>query len=185
MKQDDVALVLQKVGEGNNGEVFATSDGKTVVKYARPGKEPTFFVEGRISEFLRANFSLYKISVPKVTVTIRGSALLRKNIPQAALAKNIPNLSNHQANRLRVLWENARRFAIDTGIGLDIKAANLAWLDGDWQLFDLGPRMGYLPYGWTIDMPSFEVFRQSWRSFDPPIRDANHSIQDWLEYSSE
>jgi hypothetical protein len=98
-----------------------------------------------------------------------GVFLAKKLLNMSSIASNMGTLSSTQLEALERIFVNAKRYVRDTGIGIDLKASNLYWNGNDWVLFDAGPRMGFRPYGFTLDVPTFKDFMRIWMEFDPPV----------------
>lgn len=154
-----------RLGEGVRAEVFAL--GPThVLKVPFEGDDTRYIdVEAMVAEFLKRNLDRYGIqTLPILKRGELGTYLIRPRVAPEFLGETIlrQGLSKPQMEALKVLHERAKRFAADTGVGLDIKYDNLAWIDDEWVLFDVGPRTSYGPYAFTLDVPKFKDFFRLW-----------------------
>lgn len=158
-----------QIGMGYRGRVYDL--GALVVKIPLEVDDVRYFsAEAMVSDFLTEHFSNYSISVlPIESRSPENLYLVRKKIPAYLLAVNIPveKFTAPQRNKLEALFKNAKRFARETGVGLDLKRSNLAWWHNDWVLFDTGPRTSYFPYGFTLDLKDFESYLKIWHREEP------------------
>ena len=129
------------IGEGWNGTVIccANINGEDVVlKYSKRGE--SFRIEFIVYYQLLTYFKF-----PVVPIVDHGDKyefLLRKYLDPKFFGNNIiPN--EKQREKLTEIWIQANRFALITGIPLDLKPDNLWWDNNreEWLLVDTGPRL--------------------------------------------
>jgi len=176
--------IRKKLDEGVRAEVFDLGDG-LILKVPFEADDMRYIVvEAMVAERLAAEASSYGIkTLPTIAVGEEGSFLIRRQLPAESLGQNVSKspLNTEQLSQLKNIFESTRRFAEDTGVGLDIKYDNLAWEDGGWILFDAGPRTTFGPYAFSLDIPDFETFYKLWKQ-DAPRKNGikvSDFIQTW------
>lgn len=169
---------MKQVGHGNAAKVYLNQRENIIYKIPHSAeKMPSLEVEGKVFTLLQNNFGKYHIKVPRYfKVHKNGRYLTREGFAAEQLAENMRTLSSRQIEELQKTFAGVQEFVRETGIGLDFKAMNLAWDGAHWVLFDLAPRMGYLPYGFTLDVPNFTRYLEIWQGFDPPSTGDNFSL---------
>lgn len=169
------------IGEGCRGDVFELGT-EHALKVAADGDDVRYFmVERAVETLLIEEYSTYGIRVWPILERGEGDTyFVRRKIPKENLGETIARgrIEGAQLERLELLFQRAKLFAARTGIGLDIKFDNLAWIDGDWVVFDAGPRTSYGPYAMTLDIESFEDFLKKWQIDEP--RKNGLSIEKYL-----
>ena len=161
------------LGRGYGSIVYRVDDRALKFPYnTHPQGKARLFVEYTVSSYLRRNETIYHIKTDPILAYGENFSYLEKNlIPSEQIASNMEYLNPEQVSKLKILFENSKTLARKTGIGLDLKDANLAWIENngswDWVLFDPGPRLSYRPYGFTKDLNSFEEYLRVWRLDDP------------------
>ena len=173
------------LGEGVRAEVFALG-ADWILKVPFSADDMRYIsVETQVSDYLQEHFNEYPVRVlPPLDRGKHGEYIVRARIPAENLGENIlkngKGLAADQMQALEQLFLHTKRFAAATGIGLDIKPDNLAWVDGEWVLFDTGPRTSYGPYAFSLDIHDFKEFFQLWQDDSPrkngiSIKDVIHS----------
>jgi hypothetical protein len=166
--------ILKSLGEGNNATVVQ-SRSKRVFKIAAEAKlAARLFIEFALNNDLKKRFAEFKIRTDDILnygpgyVYLEKVLINKKNLAEN-IAKNDGRLTNAQRASLEKLFLNAKRYAYETGIGLDLKASNLYWDEktADWVLFDCGPRISYKTFGYTIDLDTFNDYLNVWRCEEP------------------
>ena len=134
---------------------------------------PSFMMEGLLTETLMVSpaYELAPHLVPVLEMGPLGSFLKRPRLAPEGMATNIASLSAPQRRELETLFEKARALARRTGVALDLKASNLYWNGSTWQMFDVGARRSYRPYGYTTDLPDFATYLEVLRFDEPPDRE--------------
>lgn len=162
--------VVKVLDEGVRGEVFLV-EGDRVAKIPFEADDVRYMeVEIQVATFLTEHFDRYQIPVlPILSMGKKGTFVIRSLLDPSSLGTNFSrkDLSKKQLDNLQLLYERSKRFAEETGVGLDIKFDNLAWLDNQWVLFDVGPRTSYGPYAFTLDIPTFDDFFRLWKDDRP------------------
>ena len=182
--QGQTLQVTKTLGSGYRGVAVLANDNR-VYKFPRSPKDlPTLEIEAAIELHLQRNFEKYRIPVLGSTgYGPLGSYLQRRLIDSSAMAENIlkaqeGQLTKKQTQLLGELLSRAQQYARETGIGLDLKAANLYWTGQAWGIFDLGPRTSYLPYGYTLDVPDLETYLKIWTQSEPHGLSSYLSLKD-------
>ena len=163
------------LGEGYAATVFQhPKDPKLVIKIPhRPEDISKIQMEQLVYEDLEKSLSTFHIQTLETNfLTDKKIALVKPKIDSQFLGSNMKSLSELQKIKLELLWENASRYALKKGIGLDLKADNLYWDQAmnDWVLIDTGPRLSYRPFGFTTDQKSFADYLTTWQFEDPEIK---------------
>lgn len=175
--------ISKLIGKGTNALVVR-GESKRVYKVAKDVERTVKLqVEYLINQDLRKNFDRYGIHVDEIPSYDEAFIYLEK-IPfkQKMIATSIfgeeramkkRELSDAQRVSLKRVFQGARLYAEDSGFGLDIKGENLLWDEklGEWILFDCGPRISYLPMGFTLDRKDFGDFLKEWLYDEPPVED--------------
>lgn len=177
---DGVSEPVEKVlGQGYRGQVVLTKSGR-VIKHPKSAADSIALeIEAAVAADLARDFEKYGIRVGDiVSMGPNGSFLEKRLIPLEQLAPQVlkaqgGQLTQVQLQELRKLFEGAKRYSKEKGIGLDLKADNLFWDGNHWVLFDTGPRTSYLPHGFTGDVPSFEEYLRVWQ-LDEPVHGAGY-----------
>lgn len=170
----DGIQLSKTLGKGYRARVVLSESGRVfkIAKDAESAQKLT--AERLINEDLQENYNRYHIRVDQIVS--HGPAdyyLEKKLIDPNTIASEMINsnfeLSSAQLETLKRVFAEARRYAQDTGIGLDIKASNLYWDSElqDWILFDCGHRSSYLPMGYTLDLKTFEDYLSVWLKEEP------------------
>lgn len=162
----EVHTVSAMIDEGVRGEVFGLEDDQ-ILKVPFEADDVRYIaVEIRVAEYLQEHFEKYQIKVLPVEASGTGGIYLtRERLSLDVLGQNVAkgDLTPPQMAALEKLFLNTKRFAEDTGVGLDIKYDNLAWINGDWVLFDTGPRTSFGPYAFSLDIKDFKEFYALWK----------------------
>lgn len=150
------------LGEGYSGEVILMKNGD-VYKFPLEAQAGiSLEVEYAVNRHLYNNFNHYEIKVDKIIERGENGLFLKKKLIEDDQMANVilknSKLSKIQLKQLKKFFKNAKKYARETGIGLDLKSENLQWDGTDWVLFDTGPRTSYLPYGFTLDIDSFNDY---------------------------
>lgn len=166
-----------RIFDRGNTSVVARGDGEIAYKIAKsPESAPILLMESRINTDLKANYHRYQILTDSILeVGENGVYLKKKFLDPAQMATSIKEPSPEQLADLRKKFEGAKQYALDKGIGLDLKASNLWWNGTEWVLFDCAPRMGHLPYGFTADVADFATYLEHWRNVDPAALPGNQN----------
>lgn len=155
----------RQLGSGSNGEVFLGKDGAVYKLAAEAKKAPALQMEQFVNADLKANYDRFGIRVDEILEAGDNGAYLKKRYyDPRQLGHNIGRHSDIQIKALRRLFNGAVRYAKERGIGLDIKSENLWWNGEEWVLIDCGPRLGFRPFGYTLDIGSFDRFLQWWNA---------------------
>lgn len=162
------------IGKGYRGNIWKNLNNQ-VFKVARKVKDTkSLLAEYLVNQHLKKEMSVYNIHTDNIVKHHPDFIFLEKElIPNRVIAKNLlkvdQKLSKIQYEKLQQLFENAKKYAKNTGIGLDLKSSNLYWNIKlqDWVIFDLGPRFSYLPYGFTKDIQSFSDYLKIWSHEEP------------------
>jgi hypothetical protein len=164
--------IEKKIGEGYRADVYRINGGRALKVAHEAGDAFALEVESQINDHLDENFDKYQIrTIPILSKGDKGVYLEKPLLDKHQIASEIlkkGRLSKDQKAQLEALWENGKRYAEDTGIGLDLKASNLFWNGQEWVLFDTGPRTSYIPYGFTLDIPDFRTYQEIFNSDEPP-----------------
>ena len=163
------------IGEGFNACVFQI-DKESVIKIQKTiGNINSIRQEYYIYKLLKR----YKFPVGEIIfVDPLYACLVKKNYENKGthqFASYIPKLSKIQRNKLEKIFERSWEFSRKTKIGLDLKADNLYWDGKEWILVDCGPRIEYLPFGFSLNYnrfnatERFEKYLEQWRKNDPEL----------------
>jgi len=158
------------IDEGVRAAVHDFEEGK-IIKLPFEADDMRYIaVESLVQKYLEKHYDRYQIkTLPILIEGELGLYLIRKKLPKESLGRKISkgNLSSKQIERLEFLFNNVRKFAAETGVGLDPKYDNVAWIQEDWVLFDVGPRTSYGPYAFSLDLPNFDTFYRLWKDDRP------------------
>lgn len=183
--QGKMLKVGEKIGEGVRAKVYELGS-DYIIKVPHEGNDMRYLeVEAIVARYLEENEKKYEIPVLSVLEEgDSGSYLIKKKFPKERVAENIWNgtresMSTSQHIRLIKLLEDSKRFASETGVGLDLKIDNLAWLKAHWVLFDTGPRTSYGPYSMTLEVPDYESYLRLWTVDEPRVN--NISIEHMIK----
>lgn len=131
-----------KIGEGWNGLVqccTSIDNNNVAIKYPKK-KNDNLQLEFVIYDQLLKHFKF-----PLIPIIDRGSnyEFLLRPYKDPQYFGNKLNLDGKQREKLRNLWIEANRYALITGIPLDLSPANIWWdIDKlEWFLIDTGPRL--------------------------------------------
>ncbi len=160
--------VGKKLGEGVRAKVYELGD-DYIIKVPHEGNDMRYLeVEAMVARYLEEHERKYDIPVLSVLEEGEsGSYLIKKKFPIERVADKIWNGNRDSFNtsqhlRLIQMYEAGKRFAAETGVGLDLKTDNLAWIRNRWVLFDTGPRTSYGPYSMTLEVPDYDSFLKLW-----------------------
>jgi hypothetical protein len=160
----------RKIGSGVRSDVYELGETMALKVAGSPEDIPYLAVEIELNHLLNNYFEGYDIAaLPMVAFDPNSGFIVRDRIRKEDLGSSIEarGLSSRKKEKLRLLFENARSFAKDHGVGLDLKPDNIAWIDDRWVVFDLGPRTSYGPFAFTLDLRNFEEFLALW-TYDEP-----------------
>lgn len=165
---------FQKIGEGYRSNVWKNNNNE-IFKVAKKFKDTKkLLAEYLVNQDLKKQFFIYEIHTDEIVYYSKKFTFLqKKDIKSSSIAKNLLNskktLSLMQYQKLQHLFQQAKRYANNTGIGLDLKSSNLYWNSQikDWVIFDLGPRFSYRPYGFTKDLKTFSSYLKIWGKEEP------------------
>lgn len=190
--QGQMLKVGKKLGEGVRAKVYELGD-DYIIKVPHEGNDLRYLeVEAMVARYLEDHEKQYDIPVLSVLEEGEsGSYLIKKKFPKERVADQIWNgrtdsFNTSQHIRLIKLLEAGKRLAQQTGVGLDLKIDNLAWIKGRWILFDTGPRTSYGPYSMTLEVPDYDAFLKLWQIDEPRANQISieHVIQQIREESS-
>ncbi len=160
--------VGKKLGEGVRAKVYELGE-DYIIKVPHEGNDLRYLeVEAMVARYLEEHEKKYEIPVLSVLEEGEsGSYLIKKKFPRERVADKIWNGSRESFNtsqhiRLIQMYEAGKRLAAETGVGLDLKIDNLAWIKNRWVLFDTGPRTSYGPYSMTLEVPDYDSFLKLW-----------------------
>lgn len=172
-KDGTVEKIKKELGSGYRARVVLTESGKV---YKIPHNASSAFAletEAMITQHLQDSYDHYGIKALPILEQGENGVYLEKPLLESSLiASNILDaggqLTSKQEKALEKLFDASRKYAKETGIGLDLKAANLYWDGTEWVLFDAGPRTSYLPYGFTLDVKDFKTYLKIFNRDEPP-----------------
>lgn len=166
----EVLTIGEKLDEGYRAEVFELGT-DYILKVPFEADDTRYIaVECLVADYLSRHQDRYPIRIlPIVAQGPSGTFLVRRRVSSNQLGQAIikQGLTPEQREDLRELFEASKRFAMETGVGLDTKYDNLAWVEGHWVLFDVGPRTSYGPYAFTLDLPTFDDYVRLWKKDSP------------------
>lgn len=169
--RNEKAKVKGELGSGFRAVVYELSGNRALKVPRSSGDLFAIEIESLVISDLKAHFSKYGIETVEILSSGEKGAYLEKPLLEkeqmADWIVSHGGLSKKQSTKLNELWEKAKQYARETGIGLDLKASNLWWNGKNWVLVDGGIRTSYRPYGFTLDVPNFQEYLRTFSEEEP------------------